>query len=187
MTTDSFRLLPSDYTPPVSGGGEYLKMPKQGEPISFTFVSTLVTGYSYWTADKTCVRSRTPFTSTPGIKLNDDGTPERISHFWVGRVWDYSTDSLKLIEITQQGIRDQILSAYNMPELDIANRRCKFRVSATGSGLNTKYTVLPVPCEPVSLAALQESPLWALDLETKLFGVPVTPSTPGNTKLSQMM
>jgi hypothetical protein len=105
MTVTSF--LPSNYEVPVSTGGNYFK--KKEGANRLRMISHVVTGYSYWTDDKKCIRSQKPIKGTPSdIGSDQDGKQNKVKHFWACLVWDYADSKIKIWEIEQATIQTKI-------------------------------------------------------------------------------
>lgn len=128
--------LPENYTQPESNSG-YLKFQK-GE-TRFRFITSPITGWVWFTD------------SEEGKKIvhrihQNEKPPIGVSpkHFWSAVVFDYQSDSLKILEITQKTVQSQILglnanSKWGDPkEYDIC-------VVRTGDGMETEYSVMPEP------------------------------------------
>lgn len=176
----NFTLLSPDYKKPV-GSDIYLKMAKAGSPIKFIIVGGIVTGFSYWTADKQCIRSREKPTETPNIKVDDKGKVERISHFWTMPVYDTATETVKLLEITQRGLQDQFFEIFNGTDYDLGDliAPMAIKISATGEQLLTKYTLMPVPIKVDDLMErLAASDLASTDLDEIIFAAPRAAANP---------
>lgn len=109
----------------------------------FRIMSPLTTGYEYWTEDNKPVRSKEPFTETPNAKVDENGKVS-INHFWAVVVWNYATESLQILEITQKGIQKYILGLVNDPDWG-KPQGYDLVVTREGDGLNTKYTVAANP------------------------------------------
>lgn len=170
----NFTLLAADYKKPV-GSDIYLKMAKAGSPIKFIIVGGIVTGFSYWTADKQCIRSREKPTETPNIKVDEKGKVDRVSHFWTMPVYDVTTETVKLLEITQRGLQDQLYEIFNGNDYDLGdlNEPMAIKISATGEQLLTKYTLMPVPTKcPDLMDRLATSDLASSDLDELIFATP---------------
>lgn len=188
----SFQLLPKDYVAPA-GGDLFLKMAKAGSPVKFVIAGSIVTGYSYWTNDKTKVRSREYPKTTPDIQVEDDGKVTRVSHFWCLPVYDTQTESVKILEITQRGLQDQLAEIFVGGDYDLSDLSSPMaiKISATGEKMLTKYTLMPVPANyPKMIETLQTSDLLEDGAVDKLiFTAPATPTTektenPGAPNLS---
>ena len=130
----------------------------------FRILSSLVTGYEYWTADKKCVRSRTEFTETPGIAVDENGK-SKVSHFWVLAVYNYATEFIQQLEITQKGIQKYILGLVN--DEDWGNPKgYDIVVTREGEGMATKYTVAANPHKEMPAEILADYAKANIDLES---------------------
>jgi hypothetical protein len=166
MTVKSIVLLPADYSLPPSNA-DFLSMPKAGESIKFTFVDSIITGYSYWTNDKKCIRSSERFTTTPGIK--DKEVPK---HFWAAKVWDYASKSVKILEIAQRGLQESIIAINTGDDYDLTGLDVALKITAQGEGLNKKYTLLPLQVRDLSWHEdLESCELYSKDITELLFAV----------------
>lgn len=133
--------LPSDYQVPA-GGGNYMKL-IEGQN-KFRILSSAITGYEYWTQDKKPVRSKQFPTSTPNIKTDMAGKPERPKHFWAFVVWNYSANAVQILQITQSTIQSGIKALVDNPEWGDP-KKYNITISRSGEGLNSEYTVMPNP------------------------------------------
>ena len=146
--------LPSDYSVPASGGN-YLTLSKLPEgDKNIRILSSAVIGYEYWTTENKPVRSITPFTATPGAKLNDKGKVD-IKHFWAFVVLDVDefdakkkddkTESfIKVLEVTQKSIQNAIMSFVNNSKWGNPTGY-DLTINKTGQQILTRYTVVPSP------------------------------------------
>ena len=129
-------MFPSNYTPPVAseGSGNYTKI--KDDPVKLRILSEAITGYVYWTNDNKPVRSELYPQNTPNIR--DDSKPK---HFWAFKVWNYTTNQIEVWEISQASIRD-ILWGYWKDDEYGDLRQFPLKISRTGKGLDTKYSVI---------------------------------------------
>ena len=132
--------LPQGYEVPTSNSS-YTKLEKGDTKIRF--ITKPITGYQYWTTENKPVRSATPFTETPNIKLNDKGE-KKIEHFWVMGVYNYNTKKQEVFVMTQKSIMNAIVAfaqnpAWGTPtEYDVV-------INRKGDMLTTEYNVMPNP------------------------------------------
>lgn len=117
----------------------------------FRIVGQAITGFESWTTAKKPVRwrMRPPTEDLPGdIKLNDSGAPE-IKRFVATIVWDYQSESFKILQVTQKTILKQI-NKYTM-DTDYGDPQgYDLKMTRTGSGTDTEYAVLAAPPKPIS-------------------------------------
>ncbi len=133
--TNSF--LEKSYEVPETKSN-YLKF-QEGDN-RFRVLSSAIVGWQYFTAQNKPVRSREPFDGIPkDIKENG-----KVKHFWAFICYDYQSESIKILEITQVSIMEAIKAL-------IDNQKWgniflyDLNVGRTGEGLETKYTVQPEP------------------------------------------
>ncbi len=115
----------------------------------FRILSSLVSGWEYWTNEDKPVRSKTEFTETPGIKVDPKTGKSNVSHFWVVAVYDYATETVRQLEITQKGIQKYILGLVNDPAWG-SPKKYDLIVTKEGEGLGTKYTVSANPHKEIT-------------------------------------
>jgi len=132
--------LPEDYSRP-STNSNYMKL-EQGDN-KFRILSDAIVGFVDWdkSGDKPVpVRSR---------EANAPLGEGRVRHFWAFVVYDYKDGKIKILEITQSSIQEVIMSlhqneAWGDPKgFDIS-------ITRTGEKLETKYSVVPTPPQPLA-------------------------------------
>lgn len=78
-----------------------------------------------------------------------------IKSFWALYVWDYKEEDLFVMEVTQNSIKHALEElARNEDWGDLTT--FDFKIKKTGSGIETNYTVTPVPHKPMD-AAIKEA------------------------------
>lgn len=144
--------------------GNYLKLIEGS--IKFRVVSEAVFGYEYWTNDKKPVRlHENPKTKPTDIRLNDDGS-YTVKHFWAFKVLDRADGTVKIFEITQNGIKRDIESLLQNADWGEPTGY-DITIVGVGKGLERRYTVQPSPhkeltADEKSLVARMEIDLNAL-------------------------
>lgn len=150
----------STYTlPEVASSGSYMKL-RQGKN-KIRILQDPIAGWIYWSAANRPVRMKEAPAEVPAdIRRDDDGKAERIKHFWAMVVWNYASECVCILEITQATIQKHILalaqSDWGSP-LDY-----DLEITRTGEKLETEYTVLNLPPKPTPAAAaksLEERPI----------------------------
>lgn len=146
---DSF--LPEGYTVPDKAR-QFMKL-QNGDNLVRVLTSPLL-GWVIFTEDKKPVRKEfidgnNNFTKDELIefkaKKNEEGHIEAPKHFWMLLVWDFQTNSPKVLEVTQVSIIKK-LHAYLKDE-DWGDLR-EYNVNITRSGTNkndTEYDVIAKP------------------------------------------
>ncbi|RJQ67312.1 MAG: hypothetical protein C4519_24255 [Desulfobacteraceae bacterium] len=160
--------LPQSYEPPVSGG-KYFKL-TDGEN-RFRVLSSAIVGWLDWD-DKTPVRTK----EQPEAPI-DPSKPAK--HFWAFVVWDYKGEAVKILEVTQVGIRNAIMNLVKSADWGDP-KNYDIIVTRKGKALDTEYSVAPVPPRPLDQAIVELYQSMNIDLN-KLYengdpfaGAPVT-------------
>lgn len=131
----------TDYKLPETSN--YLKL-TEGEH-TFRVLSSAVVGYSYFTKDNKPVRSRTPFDETPS-DIKKDG---RVNHFWAFVIWNYESNRVQILEISQKTIQTQMKALIDNAKWG-SPKNYDITITRKGTSMNdTEYTVMPNPHTPV--------------------------------------
>jgi hypothetical protein len=141
--------LPDGYEVPqaTGGGGKYFK-PQKGEN-RVRILTDCITGWLYWNNEDKPVRLRDQPTAAPLDVRVKDGKPDRIRHFWAIIIYDYASAQTAIWEITQGTIQSAISALAQ--DADWGHpRQYDLKVTRTGEGLDTVYSVVPSPIKAVS-------------------------------------
>lgn len=138
MTSNDF--LPDDYSAP-SGSGNYMKL-QPGEN-RIRILQKPILGWEGW-RDKKPYRFR--LDERP---VTTDFDNQMVKHFWAFVCWDYQDEGVKILEITQASIQKTIEAIARSKDwgppyfYDLI-------ISREGDGMDTKYSIVPIPPSPVS-------------------------------------
>lgn len=132
MTNNDF--LPVDYEPPA-GGGNYMKF-QDGEN-KFRILSKPIVGWLDW-------KDKKPYRFKMKNKPDKPMEQNPIKHFWAFVVWNYSSESIQILEVTQQTIQSAITNLYKDEEWG-APFHYDIKVNKKGKALDTEYSVTPSP------------------------------------------
>jgi hypothetical protein len=132
MTND---FLPKDYEPP-KGESRYMRFEEGAN--KFRMLSKPIIGWEDW-KDKKPLRYK--IDNKPDYPINP-GKP--IKHFWAMIVWNYQTERIEILEITQISIQQVITSLSRDPEWGVPFKY-DIKVERQGTGMDTKYTILGMP------------------------------------------
>lgn len=127
--------LPNDYKAP-SSNSSYMKI-LEGEN-KFRILSRPILGWEDW-IEKKPIRFR--FENKP-LQSVDPAKPVR--HFWAFIVWNYAEEKIQILHLTQASIRNRIQALSQDKDwgepffYDI-------KVIKEGSGIDTEYSVNPLP------------------------------------------
>jgi len=149
--------FPDDYNVPTES--RYMRF-QHGEN-RFRIMSKPVIGWLDW-KDKKPLRYR--MTEKPAKPIDPEN---QIKHFWAMIIWNYQTNKINILEITQGGIQKSIKALAEDQDWG-APIGYDIKVNKNGAGLDTKYKTNPVPHKAVSdeIQAAYDSEIIDLD---KLF------------------
>ena len=160
----SMTFLAEGYEIPKTAGGSYFK-PQVGDN-HIRILSDVVTGWQYWNDQNKPVRMRDRPKETPAdIRINDEtNKPDRVKHFWVVLIWDYSDSQLKIWEITQAGIQQDLAGFANDPDWGHP-KNYNINLKKEGQKINTTYTVMPKPAKKLTDEIIQAWQAEKVNLE----------------------
>lgn len=134
-----------DYNVP-KGDSKYMKFEK-GE-TEFMPLDSAIVGYEYWNTEGKPVRSEEePKTTPANIRVDNEGQPEKIKHFWAFPVWDFKSKEVKVLEITQKTIMNAVRNYTKNAKWGSPIMQYSFTVTREGDGFDTEYTVMANPKE----------------------------------------
>ena len=140
-------------------GKAYLKLSQLADGENkLRFVQQPIAGWIDWN-DKKPVRSR------PEAKPKKSFDPEKpFKAFWAAYVWDYRNRGLYVLEITQGGVLNDLRTFVKDEDWgDLTTYDIK--ITKKGSGIETKYTVTPLPHKPLALPIAQALKDYPVRLE----------------------
>ena len=127
--------LPKDYEPP-KGESRYFKF--QSGTNKFRILSKPIIGWEDW-------ENKKPLRFKMNEKPESPVDPNRpIKHFWAMIVWDYDSECIKILEITQVTIMQSITALSRDIEWG-SPFNYNIKVEKQGEKKDTKYTVLASP------------------------------------------
>ena len=131
--------LPKDYTAPITGAQNYMKL-QDGEN-KFRVLTRPILGWEDW-IEKKPVRYRM---DAKPAKPHDPTKP--IKHFWAMVVFNYNEEQIQILQITQSTIRTALEALLHDTDWG-APFFYDIKIFKKGEGVNTEYTVNPVPHKP---------------------------------------
>ena len=131
--------LPQDYEAP-EGGGNFMKL-QDGEN-RIRIMSKPIVGWLDWKDKKPF---RFPMKNKPEKPLEKGP----IKHFWAFVVWNYETQSIQILEITQQTVQAAIANLSKDDEWG-APYHYDIKITKKGKDLDTKYAVTPSPKKQIT-------------------------------------
>jgi len=159
--------LPKDYEAPQNSGANYVRL-ESGEAAKFRVVSSPLFGWEVWTEDVEGRKVHRREYTHEGYDALTSISTDRPKHFWSLIVWDIAMKKLVIWHITQRSIKEDLTALSKSDDWgDPVNY--DLRITRTGKGLETKWTVTPVPPigspPPEALTGLKD-----VDLEEVLRG-----------------
>lgn len=129
--------------------GRYLNPSKLEKETKIRFFGAGITGWQAWTTDNKPIRWEAKPEELPAnLKKSDSGSVD-LKHFMAGVVWDYEDKGFKILLITQKSIKDELFKYMKAPEYGPDLNSYDIKLDKAGTGLDTKYSVLPLPPKPV--------------------------------------
>lgn len=165
--------LPPDYEAPAMGGN-YAKI-SLGEN-RFRICSKPILGWVGWKDKKPY---RFPYNKKPDTQFD-----QPLKHFWAFVVWDYSDNSLKILEVSQATVQSGITDLARSEDWG-APYEYDIKITKSGTDKNTKYSVQPTPKKEVSeevYKATLDKPIW-LDALFMKDGDPFKADNPHTTAI----
>ena len=146
--------LPAGYQAPTGGGsgsGKYLRL-KDGTTKIRVLSPSPALGWEYWNTSGKPVRLRDkPLRDPVDIRLDDSGKAEKVKHFWAMAVWDYESEEIKILQVTQATVQNGI-SILCQDEDWGHPTGYDLKITKTGKSLETKYSVVAANKGPISKA-----------------------------------
>jgi hypothetical protein len=130
--------MPEGYEVPSSSN--YLKL--QPGDNKFRIVSKPIIGWLDW-EDKKPLRFH--MQNKPQSSI-DPAKP--IKHFWAMSVWDYKSNKVSILEITQKTIQTAIEGLARNTDWG-SPLNYDLTINKSGSGMDTEYAVIPIPPKPL--------------------------------------
>ncbi len=132
--------LPSGYEPPKQGG-RYMKLADGENRIRI--LAQPIVGWLDWEDNKPV---RFKMENKPLAPLNPD---KSVKHFWAMVVWNCTEGSLQILEITQVSIQRRIAALSQDADWGDPSKY-DIKINRAGKGMDTEYTVSPVPHKELS-------------------------------------
>lgn len=131
--------LPKEYQVPSSSDG-YMRF-EQGEN-KFRILTSPIIGWEAWTQDRKPVRQ--PM-DKPFSTLQFD--PSEVKHFWAMVVFNYNSNKIQILEVTQKGIQKTLRALAQDEDWGTPVNSYDLVITRTGEGMETKYEVFPKPAK----------------------------------------
>ena len=125
-----------DYQLPLARNNNYLKL-QPGEN-KFRILSRPIMGWETW-VEKKPVRSR----------MNDKPKADDVRHFWAMVVWNYASDCIQILHLTQSSVLKALDALIKDPDWG-APFFYDIKIVKEGEGKETRYRVNPLPNKPLA-------------------------------------
>lgn len=139
--------LPTDYKIPSQSN--YMKLEKGSNKLRV--LDSAITGFEWWEEDQN--GGRKPHRRRTFQEAVKQGQ-EPIKHFWAFPVWNYATQSVQILEITQKSVMAMITSYVNNEDWGDP-KEYDLTVNREGDGFDTEYTVIASPHKKVTDEVVQ--------------------------------
>jgi hypothetical protein len=124
------------------------KLP-DGKPTRIRILGEGITGFEAWTTNNKPIRWPLLPDELPANIRPDDNGNQSAKYFIAGIAWDYAEEMFRVVTITQKGVLDSINK--HIRDEDYGDPSgYDFTITKTGSGLETKYSVMAKPPKPIS-------------------------------------
>lgn len=144
--------LPEHYEIP-KGQSNYFKF-EQGDNV-FRILSNPIVGWEGWKVDEDGNRKPVRFSMyNKPIDLRQFDK-QQVKHFWAMPVWDYKSEKVKILQITQVGIQSAIENLSKDADWGEPTGY-DIKVTKRGEKLETEYEVSPKPHKEVPTKAQDE-------------------------------
>lgn len=145
--------LPTDAKGEAAGSAYLTLDPGQTELL---IVGPAVTGYQYWREEGGPVRQPNvfdePLPDDCRLKEVKDKSgnvvgkeKEKQQFYWAIPVYNYKTKNYELWQITQKGVREDLLKLQQNPTWGAPEGKYTITIDKNGIGFQTKYTVMANP------------------------------------------
>ncbi len=156
--------LPPNYKTPE---GNYMKF-KPGEN-TFRVLGHAITGWEYWNQENKPIRCRQePVGTPPDIKVDDDGK-KSVRHFWAFVAYNYESEKIQILEITQKGVMESVKALVQNPKWGDPTGY-DITVTRDGTGFDTTYQVMPNPHSVMDVNVSDKYLAMKIDLEALFSG-----------------
>lgn len=132
-----------------SGGGRYINPSKIEGEKRLRFFGAGITGFGAWTIDKKPIRWEAKPDELPSNLAPDMSGKISLRRFIAGLVYDYEAGDFKILEITQRTLMDQLFKFVKDEDYGDPTGY-DIKISKTGQGKDTEYSLLASPPRPVT-------------------------------------
>lgn len=144
------------------GSGRYINPSKIEGEIRLRFFGEAISGFEAWTDENKPVRWETKPEKLPAnIRVQEGFTP--LKRFIAIKVYDYAAEDFKILQMTQKTLMDQLFK-YVKDEDYGDPTGYDVKLSKTGEGKKTEYTLIASPPKPVTKEIQAAYAAWYCNL-----------------------
>lgn len=123
-------------------GGSYMKF-NQPENV-FRILSKPIVGWEGWKTSPDGTKKPVRKRVDESIPMNEVDSEDEVKYFWAMPVYNYQSEQIEILEITQKSIQKAIKGLANDKDFG-SPLDYDIKVSKTGEGKDTRYTVIGKP------------------------------------------
>lgn len=166
--------LPKNFQPKVGESKYTMTGLQSGETVKIRVLSDFIAGRKVWSDDQEGRRKPNRFRDDQNIPVSaigvdKYGNPERIRQFIAAKVWNYETKQVEVFETDKASIINQIFNYENDSDYG-DSQSYDLKISKSGQGMDTEYSVIPAPPKPVEKAILVASRAEQVNLQALFDG-----------------
>lgn len=102
---------------------------------------------------------------------NPDPKDQKVKHFWAMIVWNYSTEKIEILEITQKSLQETLRNLSVKKGWGNPVKTYDLSVDRSWSWLETEYQLAPIPPYPLDPAIENELAKTKVNLQALFYGV----------------
>lgn len=151
MTTSTFLTLDlvEEISKESAGNGRYLNPSKIEGEKRVRFLGGGITGFFSWTVEKKPIRWESRPEQLPANLAPDQSGKISVRRFLAGLIYDYEAADFKILEITQRTLMDQLFKYMKDEDYGDPNYY-DIKISRTGEGIKTEYSLVAAPPKPLA-------------------------------------
>lgn len=146
---------------------------QSGETAKIRVLSDFIVGNMVWSGEG---ESRKPLRKPENesiplsmVGVDKYGNPERIRQFIAAKVWNYDKNQVEVFETTKATIISAIFK-YEQDEDYGDSKQYDLKISKSGQGMDTEYSVIASPPKPLDKTIAQQAQSVAVSLNNLFSG-----------------
>lgn len=146
---------------------------EEGKAHRFRYIGPGITGFEGWTetdGKRKPVRFKLKPNPIPDYIAPDKQGNVDVKRFTAGVVWDYQDEQLKILSFTQRTLLSSLAELIKDKEDHGDPQKYDIKITRTGSGTDTKYTMVGGQYRPIPEEALEAYKAATIDLSALFDG-----------------